>query len=188
MPSKRKMLKEFQEKINRTIIAFSDCSTCGLCCKDEELTINKPDINRISRNLRLDKKSFFEQYTHYNPATKETIMNMPCPFLKENICTIYSIRPEICRNYPIFVLEEEGLVIFSEIEMCAQATHFHEVFLDFLSEHFPDVYDYTMKNFYNISSENHIDTGKIRNAIYSKKHVGYFIEWLNNIEKTIEKK
>ena len=67
--------------------------------------------------------------------------------------------------------------------MCAQATHFHEVFLDFLSEHLPDVYDYTMKNFYDKSSENRIDNGKIRNAMYSIKHVVYFIEWLNTIEK-----
>ena len=183
MPSKRKMLKEFQEKINRTIIAFSDCSTCGLCCKDEELTIKELDVNKISRNLQLDKKSFLDQYTHYNPATKETIMNMPCPFLNENRCTIYPVRPEICRNYPIFILEEEGLVIFSEIEACAQATHFHEVFLDFLSEHFPEVYDYTMKNFYNKSSKTSIDNGKIRNAIYSIKHVVNFIEWLNTIQK-----
>jgi len=67
--------------------------------------------------------------------------------------------------------------------MCAQATHFHEVFLDFLLEHFPDVYDYTMKNFYEKSSENRIDNGKIRNAMYSIKHVVYFIEWLNSVEK-----
>ena len=182
MSSKRTLLKEFQEEINRIIINFSDCSICGLCCKDEELTIKEPDVNKISRNLQLDKKSFLEQYTNYNPATKETIMNMPCPFLKENRCTIYPIRPEICRNYPIFIVEKEGLVIFSEIEMCAQATHFHEVFLDFLSEHFPDIYDYTMKNFYDKSSENRIDNRKIRNAIYSIKHIVYFIEWLNTVE------
>ena len=183
MLSKRTLLKEFQEEINRTMIDFSDCSICGLCCKDEELIIKEPDINKISRNLQLDKKSFLEQYTHYNQATKETIMNMPCPFLKEDRCTIYPIRPEICCNYPIFVLEKEGLVIFSEIEMCAQATHFYEVFLDFLSEHFPEVYDYTKKKFYDKSSENRMDYGKIRNAMYSIKHVADFIKWLNTVEK-----
>ena len=66
--------------------------------------------------------------------------------------------------------------------MCAQATHFHEVFLDFLSEHFPDINDYTMKNFYDKSSENRIDNRKIRNAMYSIKHIVYFIEWLNTVE------
>jgi Fe-S-cluster containining protein len=183
MSSQKRLLKEFQKEINRIIIDFSDCSICGLCCKDEDLAITEPDTNRISRNLHLDKKLFLDHYTHYNPVTKETILNTPCPFLIENRCTIYPIRPEICRNYPIFIVEKEGLVIFSEIEMCAQATHFHEVFLDFLSEHFPDVYDYTVKNFYDKSSEDRIDNGKIRNAMYSIKHVMYFIEWLNTVEK-----
>ena len=183
MSNSRALLKKFQNEINKKIIDFSDCSICGLCCKYEEVTLKERDVTRILRNLELDKKSFLDHYTHYNLITKETIMNIPCPFLKKNRCTIYPIRPEICRNYPIFVNEKEGFVIFSEIEMCAQSTHFHEVFLDFLSEHFPDLYHYIMKKFYNTSSENNIDKGKIKNAIYSIKHVEYFIEWLNNHEK-----
>jgi Fe-S-cluster containining protein len=72
MPSKRTLLKEIQGKINRITVDFSDCSICGLCCKDDDLAITEPDTNRISRNLQLDKKSFLNKYTHYNPATKET--------------------------------------------------------------------------------------------------------------------
>jgi Fe-S-cluster containining protein len=183
MSNSRPLFKKFQKEINKTILDFSDCSICGVCCKDEEVTLKEHDIIRILKNLELDKKSFLYQYTHYNPETKERMMNIPCPFLKENRCTIYPIRPEICRNYPLFILKKDRLVIFSDIEICAQATHFHEVFLDFLSEHFPEVHHYMMKKFYVTSSENHIDKGKSRNAIYSIKHVMIFIEWLNNHEK-----
>ena len=169
----RNLLKEFQEELNEFVKGFADCSICGVCCIEENLTLYNPDINLLSKKLDIDKKSFLEKYTHYNNKTKETLMNMPCPFFKNGKCSMYSIRPKNCRNYPIFILKD-GLVRIVEIEGCAISTHFNELFLDFCEKNYPDFYKQVMsqdKDFENKDS--------IKNAIYSINIVALFIESIN---------
>jgi Fe-S-cluster containining protein len=182
MPCVGKGLHALQQEINAILHGFSDCSVCGLCCKDEEVVMTKADVSRVAQMLQMDPASFLQYYTHFNGATNETILNLPCPFLQENRCRIYPVRPEVCRKYPIFVLEDEGLVLFSDLELCAKATQFHEAFLDFLSEYFPSVYEYAMKNFYARSANKRIDAGKVRNALYSIDHIRCFIDWFKTDE------
>jgi hypothetical protein len=57
----KKLLKRFQNDINKLVYSFSDCSICSICCKDETVALKIPDINRISRRLGMDKKSFLTQ-------------------------------------------------------------------------------------------------------------------------------
>jgi Fe-S-cluster containining protein len=171
------LLKEFQQHINKTIYDFSDCSICALCCKDEVLTITEKDAYRISRKLGIDKKAFYDQYTHYNPDTFETVMNMPCAFLKNNRCTIYPIRPNVCSNYPVFVLKD-GIVAINEIEACAKATHFHELLLDYCQEYHPDFYK-TIKHY----GDGAVNEKTIKNAYYSINIIALFVEWLHKHQK-----
>jgi hypothetical protein len=69
--------------------------------------------------------------------------------------------------------------LFRNIDVCVQATRFHEVFLDFLAECFPDVSEYTLKNYYHNAPDNRVDAGKTRNMMYSIHLVERFLEWLN---------
>lgn len=41
----------------------------------------------------------------------KTKRNGNCPFLKNGLCSIYSIRPSSCRAYPFFFNKYNGLVI-----------------------------------------------------------------------------
>jgi Fe-S-cluster containining protein len=175
----RRILREFQEEINKSICDFADCSICAICCMEEKLTLHTPDINRISRKLGMKREAFLDKYTYYHKEWNEIQMNMPCPFLDNNRCKIYSIRPEMCRNYPVFVNEDEFIDI-KEIEYCALATHFYEAYLEFLSKYYPDCYQKHMKvNPTKLPSGNLTEEEKIKNAYFSIGHVAKFIEWLN---------
>ena len=102
-------------------------------------------------------------------------MNMPCKFLKENRCTIYSVRPEVCQNYPVFTYE--GLVFINEVGLCAQATHFFEAYLDFLTEFYPDV---SFQFLDEVEHEHPVKKDKVKNIHLSIGLVDLFLDWLEN--------
>jgi Fe-S-cluster containining protein len=173
----RKIQRGYQKVLNDIVKDHSDCSICGLCCKDQLLTISRKDANIISRKLGIDKREFYEKYTHYNEETFETAMNMPCPFLKDNRCTIYDYRPEMCKNYPVF-LSDDGIVVIQDIEACAKATHFNEAFLDYCSKYLPEFYKRILKHI-DESSNSEIDD-PIKRAMYSVNGIARFTEWLSS--------
>ena len=103
-----------------------ECSQCALCCRDTE---NKPrtilllisDAEKISRKTHkgidkfAERKEGTEPYVYLMKKTSEG----KCVFLKENLCTIYEMRPLICRFYP-FKLDNLGnhKYVFTYTEEC----------------------------------------------------------------------
>ncbi|MEJ2272736.1 MAG: YkgJ family cysteine cluster protein [Candidatus Bathyarchaeota archaeon] len=63
----------------------------------------RSDANRISKETLLNKNEFAEEITTgsepYVYEMKKTETGS-CFFLKNNLCSIYNIRPLICRFYP----------------------------------------------------------------------------------------
>ena len=57
------------------------------------------DIRSISTNLNLPEDTFISQYLEKS-EDEYLIAKKPCPFLKDNLCSIYGVRPEDCRSYP----------------------------------------------------------------------------------------
>jgi Fe-S-cluster containining protein len=55
----------------------------------------------ISSRLEISKEEFINKYLENSEESDELrISKRPCPFLKNNECEIYDIRPEDCRSYP----------------------------------------------------------------------------------------
>jgi len=173
----RKLQRDFQIQMNELIKNYSDCSICGICCKDQVLTINRQDANRISRKLGIERGDFYEEYTHYNDKTKETVMNMPCPFIENNRCKIYDFRPKICENYPLFIMDD-GTVIINDIELCAKATHFNESLLDYCRAYHPKFYQEIMKRYESPMGTKAKDP--VKNAIYSVNVIANYVQWLTS--------
>ncbi|MFH1100792.1 MAG: YkgJ family cysteine cluster protein [Methanobacteriota archaeon] len=169
----------FQEIINTTIHDFSDCSLCCLCCVEGELHINETEIKRISKQLHITPKSFVKQYVVFNPDTDGLVIRMPCPFLKKNQCIIYSVRPRVCRNFPVFV-QKKGIVDINCIEACATATLLFEAYVEYLASFYPDCYQQLEKT---LEEEPPLKKDDVRNAHLSREHFELFIRWVNESKK-----
>ena len=168
-----------QEMINTTIHDFSDCSICNLCCIDGVLHLDEEDIKKISKYLKINPKSLVEHYTTYNIKTGEIKIDMPCSFLKKNQCIIYPVRPEVCRNYPVFVQNNDIVYIYG-IETCTTATHFFETYADFLERYYPDCHRQLQKS---LDKEPPLKNNDERNMKFSKEHLELFVKWLNKSKK-----
>jgi Fe-S-cluster containining protein len=83
------------------------CERCAVCCGDTEKKIRKilvlkPEADSISKKTLKPTAEFAcrtegsEPYVYEMKKTK----NGRCVFLRANLCTIYSVRPLICRFYP----------------------------------------------------------------------------------------
>ena len=102
------------------------CERCALCCGDTEdkvrsILLLKTEADRISRKTSIGIDEFAERIKGseayvYRMRKSE---DRKCPFLKENSCSIYQIRPLICRFYP-FQLKNlrNGGYAFSHTDEC----------------------------------------------------------------------
>ncbi len=78
-----------------------DCLECANCCKSISPIIYEKDIHRISKHLKIKPSEFTEQYLMVDEDGDYIFNQTPCPFLlPDNYCSIYSIRPRSCREYP----------------------------------------------------------------------------------------
>jgi Fe-S-cluster containining protein len=72
------------------------CTNCGQCCGNY-LPISTKEIQIIKRYIK--KHNIAEQIRKY--PTANALFDMQCPFRDEinKKCTIYEVRPAICRDF-----------------------------------------------------------------------------------------
>ena len=102
------------------------CEFCTLCCRDTESRIRhilllKSEANHISRETSIEINKFAEEILGFEPYVYQMKKTEDgrCIFLKGDSCSIYSIRPLICRFYP-FQLKSlrKGMYIFTYTNEC----------------------------------------------------------------------
>lgn len=102
------------------------CERCALCCgdtqsRDRTILLLKLEADRISKKTLMNVKEFAEEVEEHDPyvyQVKKTV-DGKCVFLNEKTCTIYSVRPLICRFYPLELKEAGiGLHVFSYTDEC----------------------------------------------------------------------
>lgn len=91
-----------------------ECERCALCCGDSEdrsrwILLLKGEADRISEMSSLGVDEFAERIEGSEPYIyrMRKTTDRKCVFLKDNSCSIYWIRPLICRFYP-FQLKNLG--------------------------------------------------------------------------------
>ena len=86
---------------------FFECNLCGLCCGDTKektrhILLLESEAHLISTETHLPKQEFTKPITEKKPYCYEMKKNSEgkCFFLKDDKCSIYTLRPLICRFYP----------------------------------------------------------------------------------------
>jgi len=100
---------ELAGKLHQQAFQIVDCTRCANCCKTKTPEFSDEDIDRIASHLDLEIDAFIETYLEVGENGAYRTRQKPCPFLGEdNRCTIYEIRPTVCREYPY--TDKEGIV------------------------------------------------------------------------------
>ena len=70
---------------------------CSSCCK-MNVTISQIEANLIAEKTGIKSKQFTSSQSH----NIEEFIGIPCIFLKDGSCSIYDIRPFVCRKHVSF--------------------------------------------------------------------------------------
>jgi Fe-S-cluster containining protein len=84
------------------------CKKCGICCgntkeKTRHVLLLKNEVEQIAKTTLQPITQFATKIKDAEPYSyemKKRAEDGKCIFLENNLCTIYSIRPLICRFYP----------------------------------------------------------------------------------------
>jgi Fe-S-cluster containining protein len=96
-------LKKFDDLFNavgKVMYDYSICSVgCSNCCH-QSVMISSSEAERIAKSLGIDYLLFDRRLDHLEDveAYQQEFKGKACPFLKDNLCSIYLIRPGSCRS------------------------------------------------------------------------------------------
>jgi uncharacterized protein len=81
----------------------TDCTACANCCREVSPTLSESDVERLAGHLGMSRSEFAWKYLKPAESTDDNpwiMRERPCPFLKDNRCSVYEHRPTNCRDYP----------------------------------------------------------------------------------------
>lgn len=103
------------------------CIRCALCCGDTKTRVRrilllKNEAERISEGTSKPITEFAFRVDHREPYAFEMIKtdnDGKCFFLRDKTCSVYALRPLVCRFYPFQLgIAEGGKYKFSHSEEC----------------------------------------------------------------------
>jgi Fe-S-cluster containining protein len=85
------------------IVAIQDtlCKRCGNCCRNRvHLRFRKEELKSVADYLHVEYKRLKDQLRAIPMGDGTFIIAQPCSFLRNNLCSVYPVRPETCHGYP----------------------------------------------------------------------------------------
>lgn len=136
-----RITKKLERLCNRVFQHYGNCENCDyvLCCKVLSCIIEKNETNRIANFLKIKNDDFIKKYlvdiSIKNPVGGKDIRYMindiPCPFLENDKCKIYPVRPMSCRCYPF---QPSMPVVLEGVELCPTSTFIGSDVFDFVQQ------------------------------------------------------
>lgn len=107
------------------------CTGCGKCCHGNPdthyIAIGDREAARIQRHLKMSLEKFLSTFTEVLPWGEYGIRLRPdgaCPFLLDEQCQIYQLRPAQCQTYPFWPeVVETNKDWLSEARRCEGINH-----------------------------------------------------------------
>ncbi|HLJ27555.1 MAG TPA: YkgJ family cysteine cluster protein [Candidatus Angelobacter sp.] len=87
----------------RRVWAGIDCTACANCCREMHPSFSEEEVDRLARRLGMERQQFIDAYLERTKEAGENFWQTrgtPCPFLKDNLCSVYEDRPADCSGYP----------------------------------------------------------------------------------------
>jgi Fe-S-cluster containining protein len=100
LPLSDRRLNARVQKTTEEVWAGIDCRDCANCCKTSHPLFSKAEVERIAAHLGTTAADVRTRHLEPSEAGKYTTQQLPCPFLQDNLCTIYPVRPAVCAGYP----------------------------------------------------------------------------------------
>jgi len=84
---------------------FYECQRCTACCRwPGQVKLSEDEITRIAAFLEQDENTFIQNSTRLNESRKGLALqdqsNGSCIFLEGDKCSIQSVKPQQCRDFP----------------------------------------------------------------------------------------
>jgi Fe-S-cluster containining protein len=93
-------LDEAVHRINEQVSAAIDCTECGNCCSSLMINVKAEEVGPLAEHLEQQESKVLEMYVEESLAGNLFINAIPCHFLKEKKCTVYTHRFTECRDFP----------------------------------------------------------------------------------------
>jgi uncharacterized protein len=86
----------------KRVWAGIDCTACANCCREVKPSFSEQEVNRLAARLGMTPPQFIDTYLEPNGDDDNPwqTRTTPCPFLKDNRCSVYEDRPADCKGYP----------------------------------------------------------------------------------------
>ena len=85
----------------KAVAAQIDCRQCANCCKVVRPLLKPADVRRIALHLNMPKEqAATELLVQEENGEGHSFRSLPCPLLKDNLCSAYPLRPADCRSFP----------------------------------------------------------------------------------------
>ena len=121
------LFRRFADEVTSKI----DCTRCANCCKKVEPLLDSKDVERLAAFLDITSNDFCERYlVESDEESGFHFKSLPCPFLKDNLCTVYDARPHDCRSYPHLKKKDRVFsmnTIFSNCSICPIVYNVYEL-------------------------------------------------------------
>jgi Fe-S-cluster containining protein len=84
---------------------FYECQRCTACCRwPGEVRLSKEEITRLAEFKKIPELEFIQQFTRLTTDRRGlALMDKPndeCIFLDGNDCSVQSVKPQQCRDFP----------------------------------------------------------------------------------------